>query len=234
MTAQAGGAALLRKAVNFRSVQQAPNLQPILFMPLDRSEIRRAMRAARRRLTPQQRTQAASQFAKIVSRERLLGPGMRVAIYHAYGHEADASKVIDLARKRGCVVYLPVITSFRHSRMEFLRFDADERLKRNKFGISEPDPASAPRIPARHLDLILLPLVAFDTNGWRLGSGAGFYDRRLSHLHIGRLWRRPKLVGIAYEFQKVDRLDPHRWDVPLDAIVTDRRFHRFRTHCHPG
>jgi 5-formyltetrahydrofolate cyclo-ligase len=194
----------------------------------DRGGIRRAMRAARRRLTPQQRIHAARQFAKNVSRARLLRPGMRVAIYQAYGHEADASKVIELARAQQVIVYLPVITHFRHSRMEFLRFDADTKLVTNKFGIREPDPASTPRIAARHLDLILLPLVAFDTDGWRLGSGAGFYDRRLSHLRIGRAWRRPKLVGIAYEFQRVERLDPHRWDIPLDAIVTDLRIHRVR------
>jgi 5-formyltetrahydrofolate cyclo-ligase len=186
------------------------------------------MRAARRRVTPKQRAQAARQFARIVSRAHLLRPGMRVAIYQAYGHEADASQVIALAHARQCEVYLPVITHFRHSRMEFLRFAPDEKLAVNKFGIPEPDPESATRIPARHLDLILLPLVAFDVHGWRLGSGAGFYDRRLSHLRVGRRWRRPKLVGLAYEFQKVDRLEPHRWDIPLDAIVTDRQLHPVR------
>jgi 5-formyltetrahydrofolate cyclo-ligase len=186
------------------------------------------MRAARRSLTPRERARASVQFARIVSRARLLRHGMRVAIYHAYGHEADASKVIDLAWARGCRVYLPVITHFRHSRMEFLRFDADQPLTRNRFGIPEPDPASAERIAARHLDLILLPLVAFDLAGWRLGSGAGFYDRRLSHLRLGRIWRRPRLVGVAYDFQKVERLEPQRWDIPLDAIVTDRRLYRVR------
>lgn len=203
-------------------------------MPLDRNEIRRAMRAARRSLTREQRTDAARQFAQVVSRARLLRPGMHVAIYHAYGHEADASKVIELARRRGCTVYLPVITHFRHSRMEFLRFDAHEKLLLNRFGIAEPDRIGANRIAARHLDLILLPLVAFDTDGWRLGSGAGFYDRRLSHLRIGRLWRRPKLVGIAYDFQKVGRLEPHRWDIPLDAIVTDRRLYDVRQRTADG
>jgi 5-formyltetrahydrofolate cyclo-ligase len=190
--------------------------------------MRRAMRAARRRLTPQEREHAARQFAKIASRARLFRPGLRVALYHAYGHEADASKVIELARRRGCIVYLPVITHFRHARMEFLRFDADDELVKNQFGIPEPDPATAERIPARHLDLVILPLVAFDTRGWRLGSGAGYYDRRLSHLNIDRVWRRPKLIGLAYHFQEVERLHPHRWDVPLDAVITDLTFVRFK------
>jgi 5-formyltetrahydrofolate cyclo-ligase len=220
MTAQAGGATLSLRRRTRRMADSGPSTVE------DRGVIRRAMRAARRRLTPKERALAARRFARIMSRARLLRPGMRVAIYQAYGHEADASKVIELARSQQAIIYLPVITHFRHSRMEFLRFDANTKLVMNKFGIREPDPASTPRIPARHLDLILLPLVAFDKDGWRLGSGAGFYDRRLSHLRSGRAWRRPKLVGIAYEFQRVERLEPHRWDIPLDAIVTDRQIHR--------
>ncbi len=110
--------------------------------------------------------------------------------------------------------------------MEFVRFDTTTRLRRNRFGILEPDHRNAPRIAVRELDLILLPLVAVDTRGWRLGSGAGFYDRRLKHLQRDRHWRRPKLIGIAYEFQRIPLLEPGPWDVPVDAVMTDRGFYR--------
>lgn len=79
--------------------------------------------------------------------------------------------------------------------------------------------------PVRRLDVILLPLVAVDARGWRLGSGAGFYDRSLAHLRYGRRWRRPRLIGVAYEFQRVAQLEPQPWDVPLDAVVTERGFY---------
>lgn len=185
------------------------------------------MRALRRRLSSNEQNAAARSFARVIARARLLRPGSRVAVYHRQGSEADMTGVIALARRRGCVLYLPAITQRRGSRMEFVRFDTHTRLRLNTFGIREPDTAAARRTPVRELDLVLLPLVAVDAQGWRLGSGAGFYDRRLHHLRAGRRWRRPKLVGIAYEFQRVPRLGSEPWDVPLDAVITEKSFHSF-------
>ena len=185
------------------------------------------MRARRRRLSIAEQTEATSAIARVVARSRLLRPGRRVAVYFKQGSEADLASVITLARRVHCVLYLPVITHRRHSRMEFMRFDARASLHTNSFGILEP--AGDERISVRQLDLILMPLVAVDERGWRLGSGAGFYDRRLQHLRAGRRWRRPKLIGIAYEFQRVPRLDAQPWDVPLDAVITEQRMYRITT-----
>src|SRR5262249_24852318 len=123
---------------------------------------------------------------------------------------------------------LPTITNHRARRIEFLRHDARVALRTNRHGIPEPDPRFARRIPARKLDLVLVPLVAFDAQGWRLGSGAGYYDRALRHLREGRHWRRPRLIGVGYEFQRVERLEPAPWDVPLDAILTPAGLHAVR------
>jgi 5-formyltetrahydrofolate cyclo-ligase len=75
---------------------------------------------------------------------------------------------------------------------------------------------------ARELDLILLPLVAFDESGQRLGMGGGFFDRSLAFLAWRQHWRKPHLIGLAYDFQKVAALPREPWDVPLDAVVTDQ------------
>jgi 5-formyltetrahydrofolate cyclo-ligase len=125
-------------------------------------------------------------------------------------------------------LYLPVITDFRHSRMRFVRYEVDSAMRVNRYGIAEPDHRHAEVIPARHLDVVLLPLVGFDAHGSRLGSGAGFYDRSLHHLREGRRWRKPKLIGVGYECQRVPRLQPDRWDVPLDGILTERGLTRVR------
>lgn len=191
----------------------------------DRNELRREMRARRRRVTDAQQSAVAIGLARMMARLRLLRPGRRIAVYFSQGREADLSSVIALARLRGCRVYLPAITHRRHSRMDFVRFDADAPLRPNVFGIFEPDLQPAQRIAVRQLDLILVPLVAVDSHGARLGSGAGFYDRRLHHLRGQRRWRRPKLIGVAYEFQRVPRLDVQPWDVPLDAVITDRGYY---------
>ena len=111
--------------------------------------------------------------------------------------------------------------------MRFVRYRTDSVMRVNRYGIAEPDPRHAEVIPVRRLDLILLPLVAFDERGWRLGSGAGYYDRALHHLRTGRRWRRPKLIGVGYECQRVDRLQPDAWDVPLDGMLTERGLRYF-------
>lgn len=199
----------------------------------DREQLRRALRRRRRELSPAERAAAARNLARILQRHRLLRPGCRIAAYIAHGAEADLSAVIALARRRGCIVYLPAITNERGRRMAFLRHDADAALRTNCYGIPEPDPREARRIGVRELDLVLVPLVAFDARGWRLGSGAGYYDRALRHLRSGRRWRRPRLIGVGYDFQRVPRLDPAPWDVPLDAILTPRALHAVRRADHP-
>lgn len=191
-------------------------------LPIDRNELRRQMRAQRRALTQSQRAAVGVGIAKVVSRLRLLRPGRRIGAYLAHAGEADLTATLALAQRRRCRIYLPAITHRRNGRMEFVRFDPHSPLRRNLFGIAEPDARRAHRIAALKLDLILVPLVAVDPWGARLGSGAGFYDRRLHRLQADRCWRRPRLIGIAYEFQRVTRLPPQPWDVPLDAVVTDR------------
>jgi 5-formyltetrahydrofolate cyclo-ligase len=207
MTAQAGSASSLSSASA---------------TGLDRQLLRRQMRQLRRALSPIAREEAHRQFARHLSGACRLRPGQRIAVYLAYGHEADLRYVIDVARRRGCRLYLPVITDFRRSRMRFVRYRADSVMRVNRYGIAEPDWRHAEIIAVRRLDLILLPLVAFDERGWRLGSGAGFYDRSLHHLREGRRWRRPKLIGVGYECQRVARLQPDSWDVPLDGMLTER------------
>jgi 5-formyltetrahydrofolate cyclo-ligase len=190
--------------------------------------LRAQLRARRRAVSPAERASAARQFARILRRSHLLRPGRRIALYVAHDHEADPHLIAGLARRNGCRVYLPAIVDYRRRRMEFRLCTGDMPLRPNRFGIPEPQ-RTAPRIAVRHLDLILLPLVGVDARGTRLGTGAGFYDRCLHHLRAGRRWRRPRLIGVAYEFQRVAALAAGPWDVPLDALLTEKDLHSFKS-----
>jgi 5-formyltetrahydrofolate cyclo-ligase len=205
MTAHAGGAALL----------------------CERAQLRAQLRARRRAVTPPERASASRQFVRILRRSHLLRPNQRIALYVAHDHEADPLLIARLARRNGCQVYLPAIVDYRRRRMEFRLYSGVTALRPNRYGIAEPERA-APRIAVRHLDLVLLPLVAVDAHGTRLGTGAGFYDRCLHHLRAGRRWRRPRLIGVAYEFQRVAALAAGAWDVPLDALLTEKDLHSFK------
>lgn len=197
-----------------------------MHFPSERDRIRREIRARRRALPRAARARAALCFAKVASRERVLTPGMRVAFYVPHQGEADPSILIQRARVLHCEVFLPVITDYRQSRMRFAPYRARDPLVANRYGIGEPRRSRTRTVAVRTLDLVFLPLVAVDPHGWRLGSGAGFYDRCLAHLREPRRWRRPKLIGLAYEFQRIEHIAPQPWDVPLDAVLTEKNLYQ--------
>lgn len=105
--------------------------------------------------------------------------------------------------------------------MEFCLYTMGLPLRRNRFGIPEPL-SLLKQQRSSDLDLVLLPLVGFDKRCNRLGMGAGFYDRALAKLHC----RGPFCIGVAYDFQRVEELPVDPWDVPLQAVVTERRIYR--------
>ena len=77
-------------------------------------------------------------------------------------------------------------------------------------------------IDAQRLDVVLLPLLAFDARGNRLGTGGGFYDTTFSFLRDRKEGAKPLLVGIGYAFQQAESLSAENWDVALDYVATDR------------
>jgi 5-formyltetrahydrofolate cyclo-ligase len=192
------------------------------------------MRARRRELLIKDRKRASNRFATIALRSSLLQASRRIALYIAHGGEADPAALLQRALRLGCEIYLPVITDHRLKQMRFARFDTDTALVRNRYGIPEPDPKHATFISARHLDCIFVPLVAVDSAGNRIGSGAGFYDRALKHLRSERRWRRPKLIGIAFECQQLPHIPAHPWDIPLDALLTEKSLSRFTSRTAPN
>ena len=81
---------------------------------------------------------------------------------------------------------------------------------------------------ANLLDMIFVPLVAFDLNGFRIGMGSGYYDRTFEKKLEIKDMKSPVLIGLAYEFQKQECLNHQPWDVPLDMVVTELKIYKFR------
>lgn len=191
----------------------------------ERRALRRELRARRRAIQGKQRKLAARVLASRVDAGRWLRPGRRIGLYLATAEEIDTAPLLQLARRRGCQVYLPRVTSMRHDRMRFVKVNST--IRRGAFGIREP--VGNQMASALELDVVFMPLVGFDSAGNRIGMGRGFYDRHFAHrLRNGR-WRRPVLIGLAYEVQRVPSLPSAAHDVPLDAIVTESsasRIHR--------
>ena len=179
-----------------------------------RSKLRRKMRADRRALSTDRARAHAIAVARHLATSPWLLAARRIAAYTPNDGELDPSALIDRLLARSRIVALPVVLPDRQ--LGFYRYTPHTRLVDNRFGIPEPDTRTAAFVPSRSLDLVFLPLVAFDARGHRLGMGGGYYDATL-----GRLQPRPLLVGLAHALQRVDRLDDADWDVPLDAVVTE-------------
>jgi 5-formyltetrahydrofolate cyclo-ligase len=189
-----------------------------------RRSLRASLRAKRRGIAAAARARAARLIARHADHALKLHRGQRIGIYAATAEELDTSRLIALARRRGCRVYLPRID--RRSRVRTMRFvqlseNALRRaLRSNRFGIGEPDGTEL--ASARLLDVVFLPLVGFDRRGTRLGMGGGYYDRAFAFRRLRAVWRAPLLVGIAYALQEVERIAPAAHDVPLDLVITER------------
>ena len=188
----------------------------------ERRQLRQLVRAARRDMHPKARLTADR---AIVS--RILGlpefrSARRIALFLAFDGEPSMHDVIAAAAARGKRLYAPVLTD---AVMHFAELDTDAALATNFFGILEPRVGRA--IDARELDLVLTPLVAFDDRGVRVGVGRGYYDRCFRFLLNRRVWRHPKLFGVAYELQRAPRLARQPWDVLLAGVVTEATVHRF-------
>ena len=188
-------------------------------------QLRSSMRKARRNLTAARREEAAGRCAQLARALPALRRARCIAAYLAHRGELSCEPIIEWALGRGKTVLLPVVTG-RH--MRFAPYRPGDTLVSNRWGILEPDRRPGRWVSARRPGVVLLPLVAFDGAGNRLGQGGGYYDRAFAFRNAARHWRRPLLVGLAYSFQRIDKLDAKPTDVPLDAVVTERRIHEFR------
>ncbi len=163
------------------------------------------------------RARAAALAAHHADHACHLRAGQRVALYASLPEELDTAPLIELARRRGCRIYLPRIER-RSGRMRFVAMG--KRRSFNRLGIAEP--VGGEVIGARWLDLVFLPLVGFDARGMRLGMGGGYYDRTFAFRLTRQVWKKPLLVGFAYDLQRVPHLESAPHDVPLDMIVTEK------------
>lgn len=186
-----------------------------------KKELRQSMRAKRRALSPTEQTSAARALLSQLACTSLLRTSRRIACYLANDGEIDPWFVMDRLWSTGKQVYLPVLSRTAHDRLWFAAVTPDTRYRPNRFGIPEPIANETTLVRAQGLDLIFVPLVAFDAGGNRLGMGGGFYDKSLAFLQHRRHWYKPRLFGLAHDFQRVSALPTDAWDIPLDGIVTD-------------
>lgn len=183
--------------------------------PVDKSELRRLARSRRRVLDAQARADAEERIALHLQARAQAERWRRVAAYAAAASEAGLGAWF---AQLPSMIELCLPTIGADGTMRFRRWRPGELLHAGPFAIAQPAETS-PAVEPESLDAALLPMLAFDAAGTRLGSGAGYYDRAFA-FRIGRA-PPPRLIGIAFAAQQVDALPRDAWDVPLDAVVTE-------------
>ncbi len=148
-----------------------------------------------------------------------------IAVYLSFRSEVNLSLWIDSALSERKNIYLPVVTK-TPGEMRFQRWSPNIPLFKNRYGILQPEANIAAQISSQSLDIALIPLLAFDRHGHRLGMGGGYYDRAFS-------WRNhpnessTKLVGIGFNCQFINDFDSEEWDVTIDYAITETGLHDF-------
>jgi 5-formyltetrahydrofolate cyclo-ligase len=197
-------------------------------------EARRIGLLARRTLTPLQRRDASAQIS-----QRLLGleevaAGARIALYLALDDEVDLDAAVAPLRSRRGRLHLPRLLAGSIAdqarpaaadavAMELVEWVPSAELRANRYGVGEV--VGGLPVPPDTMDVFVVPCVAVDPHGNRVGFGAGYYDRTLASApEVPR-------IGVAFEAQLVARIQTRPWDVPMDVLVTERAVRRREGPC---
>jgi 5-formyltetrahydrofolate cyclo-ligase len=161
----------------------------------------------RNRLEGSEIVKRSKRIQEFVINSKEFQPVKVVGAYFAFGSEVKTDLIIERARMLGKKIALP---SVEEDKITFYELSSSKYLIRGRFGIMEPVPYKR----VSKIDLLVVPGIAFDKKGYRLGYGKGYYDRLLSG-------KRTFSIGLAYSFQLLENLPHDRYDKRLDAIASE-------------
>jgi 5-formyltetrahydrofolate cyclo-ligase len=174
-------------------------------------------RAARAELSTSEREKASEKITDTVIRSAWFPRSKFVACYLPMQDEVDTWTLIDRAWRMKKRIFAPVIK--KNFAMQFCELTAESKLVFNRYGLFEPQGGEI--IAPRALDLVITPLVAFDDEGNRLGMGGGYFDRTFSFLRNRQFLFHPKLIGLAYSCQRVEKIAPNPWDIRVFRVIDE-------------
>ncbi len=192
---------------------------------MTKQELRRLMREAKRSHSPEERAALSEALCQRIAASGYWGDALTVLLYHALPDEVDLTPLLRLGREQGKRLLLPVVCG---DDLEVREYQGEESLHEGAFGIMEPSTGeegdlllSVPEGAVVRgedgnlgsVDLVLVPGMAFDPQGHRLGRGRGYYDRLLPRL------TRARRVGVCFPFQLVGEVPTDSHDQCVDEVV---------------
>ena len=184
---------------------------------LTKSQIRQACLHQRNHLTQQFISQASQKITDIIQTMPDFQTAQHIAWYFPANGEVDLSALWQITLEKNKCCYLPSIRP-NHTLL-FLPYTPETKLTLNRYQILEPRVDVQFAKDPQELDILFLPVVAFDIDRTRLGMGKGYYDKTLAqHSDV-------QLIGVAYEWQKQPKIPKDPWDIPLKMIITEEKIY---------
>ena len=200
---------------NIRSFNLVFNL---VYEVVDQSIIRKRIQAERAALDKHKQATFSLEICQQVLQSEVLKNAEHIAFYLPVRGEADPSYLQTFEVLSNKKFYLPILSSTKQHHLEFALYNEKTPMKMNRFRILEPDIKQGELLwHPEKLDAVIMPLVAIDHQGNRIGMGGGFYDRTFAFRKGNQC--KPRLIGFAYDSQLIDRQTPQQWDVPVDSIA---------------
>ena len=181
--------------------------------------LRRNALRARRSMSSEQRAVASEIICKRVIDSREFYASALVGCYLPMRDEVDTREIIEAGWRANKRIFIPVLRS--KGEMFFCEILPDTELERNAYGVWEPTRGFL--IAPQKLDVVITPTVAFDKKNNRIGMGGGYFDRCFSFLRYRKYWIRPKLLGVAFQYQEVEEVTPNPWDIRLYRVISDKK-----------
>jgi 5-formyltetrahydrofolate cyclo-ligase len=199
----------------------------------EKNAIRQRIRKIRQQIQEDEVQQAEENIARNLASQISYTTANKIASFVSFDGEISTRMINDMLVKEKSVCFLPKVRPLTPSGLWFMPYTGQEVFKNNHFGIPEVDDLRIREcVPLSTLNIILVPLVAFDNQGNRLGMGKGYYDASLSYLYDSdeiedKHYTKPLFVGLAYEQQKVDEIPTAEHDIKLDMVLTQTRSYEF-------
>lgn len=198
---------------------------------MDKRSIRQAVLVGREQISPAERIRMSEQITEMVRRQEAYRAAEDVLCFVSYGSEVVTDDLIEQALWEEKRVYVPSVTDAGAGAMEFVRITGLQELVEGYKGIREPVSGDVYAPDCTGQALMILPGVAFDRQGHRIGYGGGFYDRYLERIHkICPM----KTIAIGFQIQIVDWIEPGEYDMPYDVLITEREEITPDGKDHPG
>lgn len=184
----------------------------------EKQTLRNTMRSKRRSLSVKEQQAAAQQLFFKLSKHAFFKRAKRIGFYFSNDGEISVRHIFLSALKDKKACYFPVVRD--NNQMSFNVFRSIANLRLNRYGI--PEPKGTTTINPKDLDIVFAPLVAWSSDGKRLGMGGGYYDRCFAFKRQNQ-YKKPLLIGTAHFCQKATNITNDNWDIPMDMIATNRQ-----------